>query len=237
MDFIANQDFLTFLSNYVESDIRIIPAVVVTLTKQIRYLREDVYRRISEWDKLPRLKKTDTMYHGAVKRPNIPEFGENYVPYWLALEDFSGGGDHEGAFYSKVHIILWAELVTIHPDKTTSSSVNLTNLKSNPFDMYLFCDNQRRRTKQSNSRWFFSDLVKVFEHSPAHSTSTSAYYGQSHYELLVNDPKDVLLKVQDVDKKGTSLNCLEIMLKNLVNKMWKVLIKHNSEKVMIRPGF
>ena len=66
---------------------------------------------IKKWTKLLKDKKSDTLYKGPGTRPTIPSERKNFVPYWLAIEDFCGDGHEEGAFYSRVHIILWAQLM------------------------------------------------------------------------------------------------------------------------------
>ena len=238
VDFMKNRDFMKFLQEYNESDTRIVPQVNGILARQIRYLRDNVYNS-KEWGSLGLIKKSGSMYASTQKRPDIPRDGENYVPYWLAIEDFCGGnGNSEGAFYSRVHIILWTELKypANEDDYSAVGTINLANLMSTrPFDMYLFCDNQPRKTL-CNSKWLFSDLIDVFEHSPEHSISTSVFFGGNHFDLLVDDPKEDLLKAHKGHfNQRTSI--LESIFENLVDEMWGVFKKHHDEKVAFSVPF
>ena len=230
VDFILNSDYMEFLMEYVSSDTRIVPQVIAILTRQIRKLKEDVYSAspIKKWTKLLKAKKSNTLYKGTGQRPTIPREGKNFVPYWLAIEDFCGDGHEEGAFYSRVHIILWAQLMFPRDkeDYSAVSNICLTNLMSKPFDMYLFCDNRPRR-KQSNSRWLFQDLINILEHSTDYS-STNAFFGGSHFNLLINDPRDDLLKVNDDKKKRRTF---ERLFEKLVSRIWNVFKKYHIDKV------
>ena len=49
--------------------------------------------------------------------------------------------------------------------------------------------------------------------------SNNAFFGRSHFNLLINDPRDDLLKVNDDKKKGRTLKRL---FEKLVSKIWNV---------------
>ena len=129
---------------------------------------ENTVKSASNWDSLtkPVFKKG---------RPQLDSEGKNHVSYWLYVDDFCGQQRYEGAFYTEVHILLWMELRYDVTEATMSNAceVNLDNLKSEePFDMFLYCDNQPRKGPKSKGRWLFEDLMQALKHSKSGKLST-----------------------------------------------------------------
>ena len=137
--------------------------------------------------------------------------------------------------------MLWIKYVS-DPGSDEVSPIDPKNISSSnpPFDMYFYCDNQVR-SKAMHTRWLFEDLKGVFNNFKNRSKrSCTAYFGGSHYSLVVDGdtPNKLLMKKPDKNVIGfqpssNAETSLDLMFDNLVDQIWGVFVKYYKDKTLL----